>query len=123
MDAPARGRKWRFARYSGCTEDHAAASFKAFHDLNSEAKGKALEDSMLCKFCLRHPADAECFGKGSASKPACKIPECKGQHAESLHEMMACTEVAVNSVVFEEEEEEGHVNLAKGEHWQGSKDS
>jgi hypothetical protein len=36
--------------------------------------------------------------------------------------MMAGTELAVNSVVYEEEEEEGYVNLTKGKQWQGNED-
>jgi hypothetical protein len=36
--------------------------------------------------------------------------------------MMADTELAVNSVVYKEEEEEGYVNLTKGKQWQGNED-
>jgi hypothetical protein len=75
-----------------------------------------VEDSRLCGFGLGHPAEAKCFGKGTASKPACKVPECKGQHAENLHEMMASAELAVSSLACEEDEEEGYVNLDRGDH-------
>ncbi len=113
---PARGLKSPFTCTTRCTEDHAAASCKAFCNLNQEAKKKAVEDRRLCGFCLRHLADTECLGKGTVSKPARKFPECKGQHAESLHEMMVSAELAVNSVIYEKGEEEGFVNLARVNH-------
>ncbi len=115
-DVPARGCKCRYTRTTGCTEDHAAASCKAFCNLDQEAKKRVVEDSRVCGFCISHRADAECFGKGTASKPACKVPQCKGQHAESLHEMMASAKLTVNSLANEEDEEEGYVNLARGDH-------
>jgi hypothetical protein len=87
-------------------EGQAAASCSTFSDLGPKDKEKALMDCKLCTFCLRHPADTKCFDKGSASKPACEVPECKGQHAKSLHEMMTGVEVTVNAVECEEEEEE-----------------
>jgi hypothetical protein len=70
-----KGRRCRFFRYTGCIEDHAAAACKEFRSLNKEAKKKALEDSELCKFCLRHSTDTECYGNGLSSKPACPVPE------------------------------------------------
>jgi hypothetical protein len=97
-------------------EEHAAASCGTFRGLSLEAKKKTLLECGLCTFSLRHPADIECFGKGSVSKPACKVPECKGQHAECLHEMKTESVLAVNAVECKEgEEEEGYVNLAEGE--------
>jgi hypothetical protein len=63
-------------------------------------------------FCFR-PADTKCFGKGSVSKPACKVPRCKGLYDESLHDTMARSSSSVNAGECEEdEEEEGYVNLA-----------
>ncbi len=37
-------------------------------------------------------ADAEGFGEGSDSNPACEVPECKRQHTENFHEMMTSME-------------------------------
>ncbi len=61
----------------GCSEEHAAATCSAFRGLQLEAKKKALLDFGLCTFCLRHPVETGCFGKGTVSKPACKVLECK----------------------------------------------
>ncbi len=79
-----KGRKCRFFRYTGCTEDHAAAACKGFRDLNTEVKKKALENTELCKFYLRHSVDIVCYGKGLSSKPACQVPKCKGKHTKKL---------------------------------------
>jgi hypothetical protein len=38
---------------------------------------KALEASGLCMFCLKHPADSECFDQGGRMKPVCVQPECE----------------------------------------------
>jgi hypothetical protein len=60
-------------------------------------------------------ADAECFGEGSDSNPACEVPECKRQHTENFHEMMTSMELSVNSVAYEEEDEDGYVSLVGGD--------
>ncbi len=112
-----KGRRCRFFRYTGCIEDHAAAACKEFWSLNKEAKKKAREDSELCKFCLTHSIDTECYGKGFSSKLACQVPNCKGPHTKKLDKMMADLTLTINTVVNEqEEEEEGYVNMARGEH-------
>jgi hypothetical protein len=56
--------------------------------LKPVAKKRALGDSRLCLFCMRHSSKSEYFGKGSDKKPAWKVPECKGLHAESLHDLL-----------------------------------
>jgi hypothetical protein len=44
------------------------------------------------------------------------MPECKNQHAECLHEMMSGSVLTVYVVEYDkEEDEEGYVNLVKGE--------
>jgi hypothetical protein len=45
-----KGRRCRFHRYMGCTEDHAAVSYKDFRALDVETKRKALEESNLCTY-------------------------------------------------------------------------
>jgi hypothetical protein len=117
VDATTRGLRCQFFCSLGCMEEHAAESCSIFTDLGPEDKEKAFVDCRLCTFRLRHPEDTECFSKGSVSKPTCKVPECKGQHAESLHEMMTRVVLTINAVGCEEEEgEKGYVNQAKGEH-------
>jgi hypothetical protein len=113
FSASNRGRRCPFNRYTGCTEDHTAAACKDFRTRDAETKRKALEESELCMFCLRHAAGSECYG----SKPACQAPECDGQHTEKLHEMMAGLNASVNMVV-DEEEEGGYVNVARGKQWE-----
>jgi hypothetical protein len=64
------------------------------------------------------PPDTECYGIGSGSKPAWRVPECKERHAKSLHDMMAGMTSAVNAVDFDEDdEEEGYVNTLRGGYW------
>jgi hypothetical protein len=94
-----RGRRCRFYKYTGCTEDHAAAACKEFRGLNVETRKKALDNSEFCTFCLRHSADSECYGKGLGLKPTYWIPECMRQHAEKLQEMMAGLNVSANAVM------------------------
>ncbi len=53
-----RGRRCQFHRYTGGTEDHTAAACKDFRSLNAETKRKALDESELCTFCLRHGQSA-----------------------------------------------------------------
>jgi hypothetical protein len=81
--------------------------------MKEKTKKKVLDDSKLCKFCLRHSADTECYGRGLNSTPACLVQECKGQHTEKLHAMMADLNASVNVVVDEQEEEEGCINVAR----------
>jgi hypothetical protein len=84
-----------------------------------EVRKKTLWDNGLWLFCMRHSADAQCFSKGSSTKPACKVPECKESQVESLHDIMTEEMFTVNTVEYdedEEEEEEGFLNMAKGEY-------
>ncbi len=117
-----RGMRYWFHRYIGCTEDHTAAACKDFRGLDAETKKKALEESELCTFCLRHSASSECYGKGLNSKLACQVLECEGQHTEKLHEMMASLNASVNMVVDKQEEEEGYINVARGEYCEESRE-
>jgi hypothetical protein len=71
-----------------CNKGHVAFTCGLLRALEPEAKRKALEDSGLCLFYIKHLAETECFGKGVSSKPACKAPECKGLHAERLHDLL-----------------------------------
>ncbi len=89
---------------------------QGFRDLDAETKRKALEESELFTFCLRHAAGLECYGREMDSKPACQVPECEGQHTERLHEMISGLNASVNMLVYEQEEEEEYVNMTRGEH-------
>ncbi len=84
--------------------------------MDPEAKQKALDESGLCVFCLRHAAGTECYGRGSHSKPAGQMPECEEEHAESLHEVVVGLDASVNLVAEEEDEgEDAYINLARAE--------
>ncbi len=37
---------------------------------------------------MKHSAKTERFDNGTSSKPACKAPECKESHTESLHSLL-----------------------------------
>jgi hypothetical protein len=51
------------------------------------------------------------------SNPACKMPRCEGLHAESLHNILVGSTSLVNTVnCDEDDEEDGCVNMAKGEY-------
>jgi hypothetical protein len=85
-------------------------------ELSPLDRKKALEASGLCMFCLRHPANAECFNQGGRSKPACIQPGCKGNHATGMHDLLGGVEVSVSLVMEEDgEEDEGdlYINLAR----------
>jgi hypothetical protein len=68
-------------------------------------------------FCLRHPADAECFDQGGRTKPACVQPGCKGRHVVGVLELLGGVDVSVNLVAEEghgvEEDEDLYVNIAR----------
>jgi hypothetical protein len=76
-----------------------------------------LEASGLCMFCLRHPADTECFDQGGRTKPACVQSGCKGRHAVGVHELLGGVDMSVNLVAEEghgmEEDEDLYVNIAR----------
>ncbi len=62
-------------------------------------------------FCLRHPADAECYNQGGRTKLACVQPGCKGKHATRVHELLGGLDASVNLVA--EEDEDLYVNIAR----------
>jgi hypothetical protein len=47
-----------------------------------------LEKSGLCKFCLKHAAELECYGRGGLSKPRCTQAGCDGEHTPRVHKLM-----------------------------------
>jgi hypothetical protein len=118
------GRRCRFRKYTGCTDDHAAVSCKDFLALDLETKQRALEESDLCTFCKGHAVGSECYGQGLDSKPACKVPECREGYAEKLQDILAELNANVNLVTEEEgvEEENGCVNMARAEEQEGEED-
>jgi hypothetical protein len=75
--------------------------------------------SGLCMFCLKHPADSECFDQGGCTKSACVQPECGGRHTVRVHEFLGGVDMSVNLVTGEdygiEEDEEWYVNIARVE--------
>ncbi len=67
---------------------------------------------------MSQSAKTECFVKGSSNKPVCKVPECKGLQAESLHNLLTGDVSSVHTVQCkkEENEEKGFVNMAEGKY-------
>ncbi len=80
--------------------------------LESGAKNRPLKESWLYLFCIKHPVETECFGKGTDAKPASKVAKCKGRHAEELHKLPAEGTPSVNTMEYKEEDDEaeGYVN-------------
>jgi hypothetical protein len=87
--------------------------------LSLNERRRALEASRLCMFCLRHPANTECFDQGGCTKPACVQPGCKGRHAFGVHELLGGEDASVNLVTEEgrgmEENKDLYVNIARFE--------
>ncbi len=86
-------------------------------ELSLNGRRRALEASGLCMYCLKHPPDLECFGRGGHMKPECAQPECGGKHAAGVHELLRGIDASVNLVAGEdqeiEEDEEWYVNIIR----------
>jgi hypothetical protein len=86
-------------------------------ELSLSERRRTLEARRLCMFCLRHPADSECFDQGGRTKPACVQPGCGGRHAVGVHELLGGVNVSVNLVTGEDHEMEEdvgwYVNIAR----------
>ncbi len=107
---PAWGRrKCRVQEQTGCEGDHLVLRCGKLRKLSLCERRRALEASRLCMFCLRHPADAECFDQGGRTKPACVQPGCKGKHAVGVHELFGGADASVNLVAEEDHEEETRI--------------
>ncbi len=106
-------------RKTGCRGDHLVLQCGRLRELSLSERRRALEASGLCMFCLRHPADSECFDQGGRMKPACVQPGCGGRHAVGVYELLGGVDVSVNLVAGEdhgmEEDEEWYVNLVRVE--------
>ncbi len=64
---------------------------------------------------MRNTASAECFGKGTGSKPASAVSECEGRHAKELHKLLAKHSPSESTLEFkEDEDEEGYGNVLVG---------
>jgi hypothetical protein len=127
-------RKCRVQEQTGCEGDHLVLRCGKLRKLNLCERMKVLEASGLCMFCLRHPANAECFDQGGRSKPACVQPGCKRKHAAGVHELLGGTDASVNLVAEEDDEENDkeddedlYVNVARvgqeEDDWQEPDDS
>jgi hypothetical protein len=124
-------RKCRVQEQTGCEGDYLVLGCGKLRKLSLSERRRSLEASGLCMFCLRHPADAECFDQGGRMKPACVQPGCKGRHAIGVHELLGGVDASVNLVAEEdhemEEDEDLYVNIARigqeEDDWQEPDDS
>jgi hypothetical protein len=64
-----------------------------------------LEKSGLCRFCLKHSAEFDCYGRGGLSKPRCTPGGCDGEHTPNLHMLMSGGDAKVSLVAGDEDEE------------------
>ncbi len=70
----------------------------------------------VCPFCMTHAAVAECYGRGTESKPACPTFEGSKKYAKGLDNLLMKGPSMVIMVGWEEDkEEEGCVNVITGE--------
>jgi hypothetical protein len=125
-----RHKQCRVQEQTGCEGDHLVLRCSKLQELSICDRKKVLEASLLCMFCLRHPANAECFDQGGRSKPACVQRGCKGKHAAGVHDLLGGVESSVNLASEEgDEEDEGdlYVNVARigqeEDDWQEPDDS
>jgi hypothetical protein len=110
-------REGQFFRSLGCDKDHPAFTFELLKMQEPEAKKKALQDSGLCLFCMRHSADSECFGKGMNIDPLARF---WGTRTACRKLVRSADEGSVHCKCCgyeedDEEEEEGLVNMTEGE--------
>jgi hypothetical protein len=61
-------RRCRAQEQTGCGGDHLVLQCGKLRELSLSERRRALEASGLCMFCLKHPADAECFDRGGPHK-------------------------------------------------------
>ncbi len=112
-------RRCRVQGQTGCGGDHLVLQCCKLRNLSLDERRRALEASRLCMFCLRHPANTECFDKGGRTKPACVQPGCKGRHAIGVHELLGGEDASVNLVMEKghgmEGDEDLYVNIARVE--------
>jgi hypothetical protein len=112
-------RKCRVQQRTGCGGDHLVLHCGKLRELSLNERRKALEASGLCMFCLRHPAEAECYDQGGCTKPACMQSGCKGRHAVGVHELLGGEDASVNLIAEEgygvEEDENLYVNIVRVE--------
>jgi hypothetical protein len=123
-------KKCRVQEQTGCEGDNLVLRCSKLRELSPLDRKKALEARRLCMFCLRHPANAECFDQRGRLKLACTQPGCKGKHAAGVHDLLGGVEASVSLVMEEDDkEDEGdlYVNVSRIGHeedeWQEPDDS
>ncbi len=92
------GKRCRVQQRTGCGGDHLVLKCSRLRELSLSERRKVLEASGLCMYCLKHPAELECYGRGGPSKPACLQPECGGRHAMGVHELLGKVDASVNLI-------------------------
>jgi hypothetical protein len=73
-------------------------------ELGLSERGKVLEKSGLCMYCLKHAAELECYSQGGPAKPKCQQPECGGGHAIGAHELLGEVNASINLIAGEDYE-------------------
>ncbi len=89
-------RKCRVQPQTGCDGNHVALQCTRLQELGLEERGRVLEKSGLCMYCLKHAAGLECYGQGGPSKPRCAQLECGGKHAIGAHKLLGEADACVN---------------------------
>jgi hypothetical protein len=96
-------KRCKFANVLGCSGLHPSWRCGAFGSIRPEERARIIKDNRMCSFCLLHGEAEACRAKANKSKPACDAPECGGQHALWLHELLKGTAG-----------QEGQVNMVQG---------
>jgi hypothetical protein len=113
------GRRCQVQQQTGCEGDHLVLQCSRLRGLNLSERRKVLEASGLCMYCLRHPAELECYGRGGPTEPVCPQPECGGRHATGVHELLGKVDASVNLIAGEDyyyesdKDEEWYVNTIR----------
>jgi hypothetical protein len=74
-----------------------------FQSIKPVTKEKAIKESNICIFSMRHTASAECYGKGTNAKSMSTAPVCVGGLVKDLHELLANESTSVNAMEYEKE--------------------
>jgi hypothetical protein len=100
------GRKCRARNLIGCDGDHVMLQCEKLMSLGLAERREVLEKSGLCMFCLKHPAELECYGRGGLSKPRCTKPGCDGERTPGVHKLMGEDSAGVNLIAEDGSEDE-----------------
>jgi hypothetical protein len=93
------GRRCGVRNLIGCNGDHVLLQCDKLMSMKLGERKEVLEKIGLCRFCLKHAAELEYYGRGRLSKPRCTQAGCDGEHTPGVHKLMGEKCADVNLVV------------------------